>query len=131
MHFTLGSYSARREMVVGYTGTLSPSSFSRRTFTPTNKHWLNWMKSSLPLVSYLFKVAPYWSVIMVLSIFLLLSNVNQPKSAVHQQPAKLFQQHWRHLKGNYDLNSTFENADRIIEQKRTSIQFHHIAPLTL
>jgi hypothetical protein len=23
------------------------------------------------------------------------------------QAAKLFQQHWRHLKGNYDLNSVF------------------------
>ncbi len=33
---------------------------------------------------------------------------------------KLFQQHWRHLKGNYDLNSAFENADKT---KRTGISF--------
>jgi hypothetical protein len=39
--------------------------------------------------------------------------LSQPKSAVHQQTAKFFQQHWRHLKGNYDLNSAFENADTI------------------
>jgi hypothetical protein len=37
------------------------------------------------------KVAPYWSAIMVLSTFLQLSNVKRPKSAVHQQIAKLFQ----------------------------------------
>jgi hypothetical protein len=36
------------------------------------------MKSCLPLVSYLFKVAPDWSAIMVLSIFLHLSSV-KPK----------------------------------------------------
>jgi hypothetical protein len=36
---------------------------------------------------------------------------SQPKSAVHQQPAKLFQQHWQPLKVNYDLNSAFENSD--------------------
>ncbi len=57
--------------------------------------------------------------------------LSQPKSAVHQQAAKLFQQLWRHLKGNYDLNSAFENADRLLEQKRTGSQFHCIAPLTL
>jgi hypothetical protein len=44
---------------------------------------------------------------------------------------KLFQPHWRYLKGNYDLNSAFENANRLIEQKRTGSQFHHIAPLAL
>ncbi len=53
----------------------------------------------------------------------------QPKSAVHKQ-AKLFQQYWRHLNGNYDLNSAFEKADRF-EQKRTGSQIHYIAPLTL
>jgi hypothetical protein len=56
--------------------------------------------------------------------------LSQPKSAVHQQAAKLFQ-HWHHLKGNYDLNSAFEKADRFLEQKRTGSQFHYIAPLTL
>ncbi len=34
--------------------------------------------------------------------------LRQPKSAVHKQVAKLFQQHWRHLKGNYELNFAFE-----------------------
>ncbi len=44
----------------------------------------------------------------------------------------LFQQHWRHLKGNYDLNSAFEKAERLLEQKRTiGSHFHYIAPLTL
>jgi hypothetical protein len=57
--------------------------------------------------------------------------LSQPKSAVHQQATKLFQQHWRHHKGNYDLNSVFENADRLLEQKRTGSQFHYFAPLTL
>jgi hypothetical protein len=57
--------------------------------------------------------------------------LSQPKSALHQQPAKLFQQHWRHLKGNYDLNSLFENADKLLGQKRTGSQFHFIAPLSL
>ncbi len=31
-----------------------------------------------------------------------------------------FFQPWRgHLKGNYDLNTAFENNDRLLEQKRT------------
>jgi hypothetical protein len=60
-------------------------------------------------VSFLFKVAPYWSVIMVLSTF---ANVAAPQ-------------------GNYDLNSAFENADRLLEQKRTGSQFYHISLLTL
>jgi hypothetical protein len=42
--------------------------------------------------------------------------LSQPKSAVHQQDAKLFQHHWRHLKVNYDLNSAFEKANRLLEQ---------------
>ena len=46
---------------------------------------------------------------------------SQPKSAVHQQAAKLFQQHCRHRTGNYDLNSAFEKADGLQEQKRTGI----------
>ncbi len=45
--------------------------------------------------------------------------LSQPKSAVHQHAAKLFQQHWRHLKRNDGLNSAFEKADRLLEQKRT------------
>ncbi len=57
--------------------------------------------------------------------------LSKPKSAVHQQPAKLFQQHWRHLKENYVRNTAFENADRLLEQKRTGSQFHYIAPITL
>ncbi len=45
--------------------------------------------------------------------------LSQPKSAVHQHAANLFQQHSLHLKWNYDLNSAFEKADRLLEQKRT------------
>jgi hypothetical protein len=50
--------------------------------------------------------------------------LSQPKSAVLQQAAKLFQQHGRHLKGNYELNTAFEKAERLLEQKRTGGQFH-------
>jgi hypothetical protein len=48
-------------------------------------------------------------------------------AAVLQQAAKLFQQHWRHLKGNYEFNAAFEKADRL--QRRTGGQFHKIAPI--
>ncbi len=44
------------------------------------------------------------------------------KSAVHKQAAKLFQRHCRHLKGIVYLNSAFEKADRVQEQKRTGSQ---------
>ncbi len=37
-----------------------------------------------------------------------------PKSA-QQQAAKLIQQHWRHLKGNYDLISAFEKTDSLLQ----------------
>ena len=47
--------------------------------------------------------------------------LSQLKSALLQQAAKLVQQHWQHLKGNYELNSAFEKADRLLEQKRTGI----------
>jgi hypothetical protein len=50
------------------------------------------------------------------------SAIVQPKSEVHQQSAKLFQQHWRHPKENYDLNSAFEKADRLLEETRTGGQ---------
>ena len=53
----------------------------------------------------------------------LIKGWGQAKYAVHQQAAKLFQQHRRRLKGNYDLNSTFDKADRLLEQKRTSSHF--------
>jgi|LakMenEpi03Aug12_release.lakeMendotaPanAssembly.Ray.scaffolds.fasta_scaffold4496289_1 hypothetical protein len=55
--------------------------------------------------------------------------LSQPKSAVHQRAAaKLLQKHWRHLKGNYNLNSAFEKADRLLQQKHTSSEFHYVAP---
>ncbi len=57
--------------------------------------------------------------------------LSQLKSVMHQQASKLFQQHWRHLKGNYDLNSAFGKAERLLELKRTGDQFHYIAPLKL
>jgi hypothetical protein len=52
------------------------------------------------LLVYWFKVAPYWSFI---KNFCNCPKLSQPKSSVQQQAAKVFQQHWRHLKGNYDL----------------------------
>jgi hypothetical protein len=57
--------------------------------------------------------------------------LSQPKSAVRQQDAKLFQQHWRHLKGNYDIKSAFEKTGRLLEEKHTGSQFHNIVPPTL
>jgi hypothetical protein len=36
----------------------------------------------------------------------------QPKSAVQK-----VNRHWRHLKGNYELNSAFEKADRLLEPR--------------
>jgi hypothetical protein len=57
--------------------------------------------------------------------------LSQLKSAVLQQAAKLVQQHWQHLKGNYDLSSAFEKDDRLLEQNRTDSQYHYIASLTL
>jgi hypothetical protein len=44
---------------------------------------------------------------------------------MHQQAAKLFQQQWRHLIGNYYLNSA------IRKKKCTGSSFKYIAPLTL
>jgi hypothetical protein len=59
-----------------------------------------------------------------INFFAICPMLSQPKSAVQQQTATLFQQHWRHLKENYDLNSAFENVDRLLEQKRAGSQRH-------
>jgi hypothetical protein len=56
---------------------------------------------------------------------------SQPNSAVQQQAAKLFQQHWRYLKGIITSILPLRKADRLQEQQRTGSQFHCIAPLTL
>jgi hypothetical protein len=58
------------------------------------------------------------------------SNV-KPSQVCTAPAAKFFQQHWRHLKGNYELNSAFEKADRLLEQERTGCQLHYFVPLTL
>jgi hypothetical protein len=47
--------------------------------------------------------------------------LSQPKSAVHQQAVKLFQRHWRHLKGNYDLNSAFGKGRQITKTKVSTV----------
>jgi hypothetical protein len=47
--------------------------------------------------------------------------LSQSKSAVLQQAAKLFKQHWRLLKRKF--KSAFEKADKLIEQKHTGDQF--------
>jgi hypothetical protein len=49
--------------------------------------------------------------------------LNQPKSAVHKQAAKLIQQHWRHLNGIVNHKSALEKADRLLEQKRAGSQY--------
>jgi hypothetical protein len=73
--------------------------------------------------AFLVKVAPYWN---FYQLFCNCPMLSQPKSAVHQQATKLFQQHRRHLKGNYDLHSAFEKADRLLEQKCKGSQFTKI-----
>jgi hypothetical protein len=54
--------------------------------------------------------------------------LSQPKSAVHQQSAKLFNNTGgtSNSNGIMTSNSSFENADRLLEQKRTGSQFHFI-----
>jgi hypothetical protein len=77
----------------------------------------------------LFVASPYYVVqsgglFVFYPLFCNCPMLSQPKSAVHQQAAKLFQQHWRHLKGNYDLNSACEKADGLLELKRTGIHLN-------
>jgi hypothetical protein len=57
--------------------------------------------------------------------------LSQPKPAVPQHAAKVFQHYWQHLKGKFSLNSAFEKADRLLEQKHTGSQLHYFAPLAL
>jgi len=52
------------------------------------------------------------AVLVIYQLFCNCPMSSQPKYAVHQHAAKLFQQLWRHLKGNYDLNSALEKGDR-------------------
>jgi hypothetical protein len=59
----------------------------------------------------------------------MLSQTQVSCAPAGRQVIQLFQQHWWHLKGTCDLNSAFEKADRLLEQKRTGSQFHYIAPL--
>jgi hypothetical protein len=56
---------------------------------------------------------------------------SQPKTAVHQQTAKLLKKTMAAPQREIYLNSAFEKADRLLEQKRTGRQFHYIAPITL
>ncbi len=57
--------------------------------------------------------------------------LSQPKSAMHKQAANFFQRHCRHLKGIVYLNSAFEKADRVQEQKCTGSQCDKNEQLTL
>jgi hypothetical protein len=59
------------------------------------------------------------ALLVIYQLFCNCPMLSQPKSPVHQHVAQLFQQHWRHLKGNYDLNSAFEKTDGLLEQKRS------------
>jgi hypothetical protein len=59
--------------------------------------------------------------------------LSQPKSAVHQQPAKLFQQHggiYKEIMTSI-LPLKMLKPERLPRQKRTGSQIHCIAPLTL
>jgi hypothetical protein len=49
---------------------------------------------------------------------------SQPKTAVHKQTAKLLTKTMVTPQRELDLNSAFEQADRLLEQKRTGRQFH-------
>jgi hypothetical protein len=51
--------------------------------------------------------------------FLQLPNVKPTKSAVHQQDAKLFQQHWRHIKGIVTQQIT--TVEQICKHAKTRI----------
>jgi hypothetical protein len=46
---------------------------------------------------------------------------SQPKTAVHQQTAKLFTKTMVTPQRELDLNSAFEKADRLLEEKHTGI----------
>jgi hypothetical protein len=50
--------------------------------------------------------------------------LSQPKTAVHQQTAKLFTKTIAALQRELDLKLAFEKADRLLEQKHTSRQFY-------
>jgi hypothetical protein len=56
--------------------------------------------------------------------YLQLFNVKPTQVCGAAAAAKLFQHYCRHLKGNYELNSAFEKADKLLEQKHTGGQFH-------
>ncbi len=59
--------------------------------------------------------------------------LSQPKSAVHQQAAKLFQQHCMAVPQRelHNLNSAFEKADRLLEQKRKRSHLSQNRQLTI
>jgi hypothetical protein len=61
---------------------------------------------------------------MALSTFLQLSNVKPTQVCSAPADRQVIQQNWRHLEGNYDLNSAFEKADRLLKQKRTGTGSH-------
>jgi hypothetical protein len=85
------------------------------------------MKSCLPLVPYLFKVVPYWSVIMVLSTFLQLSYVKPTQVCSAPAGRQVISTTLAAPQKDLDLNSAFENADRLLDQKkRTGGQFHYM-----
>jgi hypothetical protein len=57
--------------------------------------------------------------------------LSQSKTTVHYQAAKLFTKTMAALQRELGLNSAFEKANRLLEQKRTGRPFHQIAPITL
>jgi hypothetical protein len=66
---------------------------------------------------------------MVLSTILQLFNV-KPTAEVCSAPAgrKVISTTLAAPHGNYDLNNAVENADRLLEQKRTRSQFQYMSP---
>jgi hypothetical protein len=71
-------------------------------------------------------VAPYWSVIIVLSTFLQSSNVKPTQVCSAPAGRQVFNNTGGTSKGIMTSILHFENADRELEQKRTSSQFHCI-----
>jgi hypothetical protein len=68
---------------------------------------------------------------MVLSTFLQLSNVKPAQVCSATAGCQVISTTLAapQGKGNYDLNSTFDKADRLLEQKRTSSHFFSEIPV--
>jgi hypothetical protein len=72
---------------------------------PSNQRPNIYNKDELKLLAASALLVQSDALLVIYQLFCNCLRLSQPKSAVYQQAAKIFQQHWRQLKGNYDLNS--------------------------